>query len=230
MPQTTLYLRPINVVEALDKWAKVQVHIFPKRAVDIHMTTGVNGLGLDVRNVTGNFLQRSETEAFRQIVANSSTTILCTAFRISEHHQYSQGSVATIAYGLADACTGQITIDHMGDSSRIIDVMNCLAQEFVLVQRSDILFESLPQAQRDALKYQESVAAELRSQTEKIAEFNLEQLRKQNDFFGKLAAEQNEKYRLREDALSGEYRELQEKLQQRELELEAQHQIRMEEL
>lgn len=100
----------------------------------------------------------------------------------------------------------------------------------VYAQRDHLVSESLPQAQKESLAYHQAVTTNLSDQVVRIASFNLEQTKKQDEFFMRLAEMQEEKLREREERLEEQFRERQAGLDQERATLGEQHRARIEEL
>ncbi len=227
MADASYFLRPLSALQALEKVLAISAPIFAGKQVTVSISTSINPLSLSVRDVpSAKLAERQEISQFRQQLERSKLPIACTGFEISAQGQ-SGNQKPTVQYSTSDQVVGQISINNFNDSNSIVAVSDCLADVFELLPRHQIIMANLPAPHQEALRFQANVTAEFQAEVAKIATFNLEQLKRQDEFFRKLAIEQGERNEKREAELAEKHRRNEEEIRTHRQSLDDDHRVRL---
>lgn len=221
----TFYLQPLTALEALTRCCELSANIFPGKSVNLHLNTNISGLTTDLQNTQKLPSDAPQLKEFRRRLEAAKVPIMCRNFAITE--QGHANNSPQISYSIQDEITAQITGINISSPDAAIHAMNCLGNTFNLVSKSSLLFEHLPQPHANALKLQHTALTDLRAQLEKLAQFSAEQLTRQDEFFRKLAAEQDRRLQERENELGERNRQAQEELNKYRQQLDEEHRLRL---
>lgn len=225
MADATFFLRPLTAAQALEKVSAVAGTIFGGRAFSLHLTTNVSAITINATDIQQGLIdQRPEIVAFQSRLAASNTALACSSFTLTESQNNQK---PRLIYVTSEPAVAQISIENFNDPDRIIAGCNALSNTFELISNSTLILQSLPVPQKEAIRYQSAVTAELHAAVSRIGTFGVEQLKRQDEFFNTLALQQGERHQKREEQLDARHHIAEEELRARQQSLDAEHRSRI---
>jgi hypothetical protein len=205
MPDITFYLRPLSAREALEKCSQVAARVFPSRPVTLSLGTSVNSLTLTIPDTQSTQIpMHVEVARLRDQLQRAHFPIDCTQFSLADRQNPNQTPRPLVRFNRADGIASQLVLENFPTPDSIIDASEILSSAFNFAPQHQLVGANLPQPQQEALRFQETATAELRTQVEKLGEFILSQVQQQEDFFRQLTTQYDTRARTLEEQLRQE--------------------------
>jgi hypothetical protein len=192
MPEANaLFIRRLDLKTAVEKWSAIARDLFSGRTISGNFTTTLERLTANYSGTSRDLTGLPDVVRILRVASDEAAKIECFGFLISD----GTGNQATVVrYIVSDDMTSaRIVATHGSDADRQVEVVTGLARILEFVPRHVLAMESVPRAHQEALSYEQSLLAELRSQVTKIAEFNLKQAAEQAKFVDRVTVEFQER-------------------------------------
>ena len=225
----TFYLKPLTVQEAIVKWVEIAQQLFGQNSIQGSFQTNVINLTANLPVTHAQTInEQPAIQKIRKLLSEPLPDVICINFSITHHN--SQPNTVIAYNATQDSVFATIAIQNVTDPELIIKYYKKLCDIFSFIPKSNLVLNNLPSAQQIAIKYQEGVLGELRTETAKIALFNTSQTKELSNFLTQSTVQLEERARQREAEIELKRQAAEENFRKREEALQEQYKQKFAEL
>lgn len=226
--QNIFYLRPLILQEAFEKWLEMAAALFGGQNISASFSTNINVLQVHVQTIAHSLREHPEVNKFFNSINSNLFGVECIQFNVQAHNA---NPSISFNYGKkSDSLFATLTFNNSSNSDILIGQLKKLSQIFTFSEKSKLILSEIPNIQKDSLQQQEFMLAQLREETSKIAQFNLEQGKALTSFLTKATADLEERSRLREAEFNQKRQLIENDIKAREESQQEQHKQKLTEL
>jgi hypothetical protein len=209
----TFFLRPLTTHSAVTKIAQLASAVFQHHAVRVDVQCSLSSFNQNV-NIAGPELS-AKIEPIVKNIDRPGLDLIAITFSIPNAQKQ-------VRYSVDLPYQARITFSNI-DRNEGERALQFVQQTFEIVPELQLVQDNVPKPQQEALRLQEAAVNSLSVAVQKISEYNLEQIAKQNEFILNATAELQKRFEDQERKREESFQKRIEGLEERRRQLDDEH-------